>query len=588
MALDLNQLSDEALTQIAKYGTIDKALAYLPDADLEKVASYKEPQKMSGFEAGKIGLEKGLTLGLRPAVAGVGEAISQVGGDIAIGKGISESLSKASDSYTRGRKEALAEQDMATSEYPYITGAADIAGSIAPAMALGVGKGLTTGAQKLASALKFGAGQGAAQAVSEAQTIGESAKTIGKGAALGAGAFGVGKGIEKAAPVVGKGVSTLMDYVGDKAKTGFVKVANALTGVTEQNIKTFVDHNDAINKMIQESGGNIGVAADKVREGLSKQIQNFRQSQNQKISEALDKLTPDKTISADPVINALDKMKARINPNLNPEEIIRVEDLMSKIISVSDNHGMVNPKEMYEIQNFLYDSAKGAYMKGGQIFMPGKIEQQAAKAAAREAKIILDKEIPDLRAANEQLSKLHKIEENINKNLIAPGKPEAALLAAGGATTGRNRNQTNLDVLGNILGKDVTGEAQKLSATAAFANPQFMPMSAGGTTSTSRTLMGAATGGILAGPVGGAIGAALTSPAALKQAINAGVISKDVIKQVMGGVINFSDEKALTPLLNFLKTPDGMSVLNRAMQVGAEGNAVQRRISELNNKQGVK
>ena len=588
MALDLNQLSDDGLNLISKYKTLDKAMPYMSDDDLNKIVEMgkPEPQGMSTGQAARIGLEKGVTFGLRPVVAGAGEAASQVIGDIGIGKGIGESLSKVPESYTRGRKEALAEQELAMQEHPYLSGGAEIIGGIPSAAALGVGKGLTTAAQKIASAAKFGGGLGAAQALSEAQPLGEAVKTVGKGAALGVGSYGVGKAIEKGAPLVKKGVSNLMDYVGDKAKIGFIKTANALTGVTEQNVKTFIDHNEAVNKMIEQSGGNIGVAADAVRTNLSKQIQNFRQSQNAKISEALDKLSPDKTISIDPITTALDKIKARINVKLNPEEAARIDEISQRVLSVADDQGSISPKELYDIQNFLYDKAKGAYMKNGQIFVPGKIEQQAAKEAAKEAKQILGVEIPDLKAANEQLSKLHRIEENINKNLIAAGKPESALIAAGGAQGGRNKG--NLGVLGRTIGQPVIPEVEKLAAAATFANPQLMPMSAGGTTSTSRTLTGALTGGVLAGPIGGAIGAALTSPAALKQAINAGVISKDVIKNIMGGAINYTDEKALTPLLNFLKTPEGMSVLNRAMHVGAEGNAVQRRITELNNKQVVK
>lgn len=586
MALDLNQLSDDGLNLISKYKTLDKAMPYMSDDDLKKIVEMgkPEPQGMSTGQAARIGLEKGVTFGLRPVVAGAGEAASQVIGDIGIGKGIGESLSKVPESYTRGRKEALSEQEQAMREHPYTAFASEMVGGLPTGAALGIGKGAVTLAQKTASGMKLGAGLGAAQALSEGQDLKEAAKTTLIGGALGGATAVGGQKIGEKLPAVKEKIGSLLDFAGQKAKQSFVKTANALTGVSEQTVKTYVDEHAAVQKMIKESGGNVSVAADTLRENLKNKIDNFRMNINKQISGALENALPEKTVSIDPIFQSLNKTKERLSETLNREEISAIDDMISRITQTADADGLVSPEELYQIQGWLYDRAKGAYQKGGQMFIPGKVEQLAAKNAARETKIILNEELPELIPLNNQLSKLHKIEENINKNLIAPGKPESALLAAGSATTGRNRQY--LESLGATIGKDVVPEAQKLSAVAAFANPQLMPMSGAGTTSTSRTLTGALAGSISAGPVGAAIGAALTSPAALKTAIDSGVFSKKVLSELLGPGIDFASEKALKPVVEYLKTPEGLNILNRAVQSGVQTNAVQRRINELN--QGAK
>lgn len=559
----------------------EKAPTFDPSKPFEVIRS-QNADEMSLPETAFIGLQKGVSLGFRPALAGVGSSIGQAAYEAEKGvqpnEGLSGFVSRITkgmpSAYQEGRKSALAEQEKAYRDNPKTAFASDLAGSallmpFAPITSVKAGAG-------------FGALQGVGQAVSEDKDAADVAKDALKGGALGVAADGAGKGIEKAYPKVKGAIKSAIDYLDDKAKTGFIKTASALTGESQKNIRTFIEKNDAVNKLVAESGGDIGVAADQIRTSLQKQIQSFRRNQNVIIGDALDNVSPEKVVPKDTVIGGLNRVREKLNPILKPEEVGQIDEMITRINTVGGDTGKVSLKELHEIQDFLYERAKGAYMKNGQIFVPGKMSQQAAKAGAREAKLILDDMVPELRAANENLSKLHKIEENINRNLIAPGKSESALLAAGSATTGRNK--LYLDELGKIIGKDVTGEAEKLSAAAAFGNPQLMPKSAGGTTSTSRTLIGAAAGSILGGPAGAAVGAALTSPMALKQAINTGLISRDVLKKTLGESINFADEKVLTNLVNYLSSPSGQGLLNRAVNIKATQNkndAVNRRMEFL-------
>lgn len=535
--------------------------------------------------AALIGLQEGTSFGLRPMIAGLGAAAGSAYGEAEKGiksnEGLMDYVSRIGKSvpsaFKSGRLEALSEQEKAARESPGSYLAGNVASGLLTAKFLPV--------TSIGSAAKVGALQGTGRAISEQQSLPEAAKTIGTSGGLGVLSYGAAKGIEKAAPVVREGISKVSSFLGDKTKKAFIKTAYALTGETEKNIKNFIEKNDAVEKIIKESGGNIGVAADNVRQTLQNQIQSFRRSQNAAISDALDNVSPDKAISKDTIIGALNRIKSRININLKPEEAGQIDELITRINNVAGKSDRLSLKELYDVQDFLYERAKGAYMKDGQIFVPGKVSQQAAKSGAREAKIILDDAVPELRSANEALSKLHKIEENINKNLIAPGKSEAALLAAGGATSGRNR--IYLDQLGKIIGKDVIGEAEKLSSAAAFASPQLMPKSAGGTTSTTRTIAGGILGTMLGGVPGGvagtAIAGAITSPAALKQAIKGGLLSQKVLEQTFGRAINFADDKVMNNLIKFLQTPQGLTALNNAATSGKS--AIQRRMDQLN-KQG--
>lgn len=591
---ELSSLPDQDLAKIAsskKYKSEDDLLNDLSPDALNVIAGKKSPvsdikneiddsNKMSRTDALMVSGAKGATLGLRPVIAGGGAGLGALIGELqrdVKGEGLSDKISRSfgaiKPAYSEGRESALAEQKKAETDRPGYALAGNIGG-----MALTLP---FTAVRGIKGAMALGGAQGAAESISEGNS---ATKVLGdtlKGGAIGAASLGLAKGIEKAAPLVKAGLEKTGSFIGDKSKNILAKVGSALTGETEKNIKTYASKYTEIQKMMNASGGDISVAADNVRSQLSKQIQSFRQSQGAKIGEALDAVSPEKSINAKDVLGALDKVKQRINIKLNPEDASQIDDIIQKVSSLADDAGNVSLKEVHQIQDFLSDRAKGAYLKNGQIFVPGKTAQIAAKHGAREAKMILDKAVPELKEANSKLFQLHKIEENINKNLIAPGKSEAALLAAGGATTGRNR--LYLDSLGKILGKDVTGEAEKLAAGAAFSSPTLLPKSAGGTTSTTRTLVAGALGTALSGPVGGAVTAAITSPMALKKAIQTGVISQKVFDATLGKVASFTG-KSVDHAVKLLDTPEGISLFNRFLNSTEQSNPMMRRMEVLGNK----
>lgn len=579
MAGKFDHLSDEELSKIALGAAPAQApqdLSHLSDDDLIKIASSKSGEpKTSTSEAALIGLQKGTTFGFRPALAGAAGAAGSFYENLKNislpGEGLTDkfkrSFNSISPAYEDARKGAIAEQDQAQADHPLATAAGDIAGS---ALTIPFAAG-----NSLNSAAKLAALQGTGKAISEGKNYEDALNKLVEGTATGLAGYGLGKSLEAAAPYVGKALGV----VGDKSRAGIAKLASALTGETEKNFSTLINEHDTVNKLIQEGGGDVSGMADKFREKLMGKIQKYRAENGAKIGAALDALSKEKEIESTPIIASLEKVKARISPNLKPEEVGQIDDLILRVKAEAGETGKLTPRELYNVQDFLGDRAKSSYQKAGQIFVPGKDAQLAAKYGAREAKITLDKLAPELRDANSNLFQLHRIEENINKNLIAPGKPEAALLAAGGATTGRNRK--NLEVLGKTIGSDVVGDAEKLSAAAAFSNQSLLPKSFGGTTSTSRTGVGAGLGALIGGLPGAITAGAATSPVVWQK----GIQGAGAVKALGSKLLN---SQALDAAGRVVGSQQGLTAIGNEVS-GARDSAIRRRmqvIEDLMKKRG--
>jgi len=190
--------------------------------------------------------------------------------------------------------------------------------------------------------------------------------------------------------------------------------------------------------------------------------------------------------------------------------------------------------DAHNVKRFLQEKATQAYRNPGDIFSVGTEGAKAAKAGGAIARELVNKASPEVASANNALSQLHDIEDMMNSNLIAEGKPHAGLLAAGSGTNPRNANY--LKDLGALTGKDMLGEAEKLAAMRSFGSPDLLPVDPTGKSYT-RLALGGALGALFGGtPISMAAGAALTSPATMKVMINAGLVA-----QKLGGGL------ALTP-----------------------------------------
>ncbi len=386
----------------------------------------------------------------------------------------------------------------------------------------------------------------------------------------------LGKGLSAAAKTpVGKALI-------DKAGTAGAKVGELFTGVPEQEIKTYAKNAPEINTISAENDHNAQDIADQVRAKVNETIQTHRKGLNDQISTALEGASKEKNVDVTPVIRALEAQRAKLDPKLHAEDIADVNELIKRVSGkapletptayqantsarTADLSGMTNipdsangellyksdspmaPGEhetpvinnaadeviklptkdkyvtnaqgLHTIQKWLQDKASSAYGQTAVGFQVGDQGAKAAKGAAGAAREILGEVSPEVAAANTKLARLHQIEDVMNKNMLTEGKTAGPLNAAG---SGANpANAKILRQLGEETGTDILGEAQKLSAARTFGKPQLMPVDSTGKAA-GRVGLAALIGFATGGPAGAATAAAMTSPAALKVAIDAG------------------------------------------------------------------
>lgn len=320
-----------------------------------------------------------------------------------------------------------------------------------------------------------------------------------------------------------EGVSGVLGEMGGqvigKAISGAVsklpKVAHALTGVPEQEIKTYAKNADKIKEMAKSSDGSTIEAADQIRKQYNKDIGSKISEINNQISNVLNK--SDKSIQSRPVIDSLESYKSKLDPSLWKNEVKQIDDIIESVKGMSPD-GVLPVSKVNELKQFLQDKASSSY-RNGDMFQIGKEAANAAKSGASTARKLVDSVEPSVTQLNKQLSEFHKVEDSMNSNILKEGAPESSLMAAGSG--GNARNAKALEELGSMTGTPMLEQARNLAAMRTFDNAPFMPIDVTGKSAT-RLGLGAGVGFALGGAPGGAIGAAATSPFMLKTAIDTG------------------------------------------------------------------
>lgn len=407
----------------------------------------------------------------------------------------------------------------------------------------GLGAGLGEGVKQMGEEYILGKPR---KGLAESSKAAGTAMLEGASGEAGGQAMGAGLKIAGEVPIVKKGIN--------KAKDIGAKLGETLTGISKQDIKTYANNANEIKKMIKESDGSVPLAADEMRDKWMKGVQEEKTAINGQISKALE-TEGNKVVDPKSVIEAMEAHKARVNPELYPEELKSIDEVIGKVKKLSDEGGNMTAKNANDLRKYLQEVAAPAYGKPGQVFQYGDQTQQAAKKGAAQIRDLLNKEIPAIKEANSKLAKFHDLEDDMNRNLLASGKPEAAVMAAGSG--GNARSAMNLEKLGKMSGQDMVSDAQNLSAMRTFNNPAWLPVDPTGKSLTRLgagtalgTLAGYGIGGKEGALAGGAMGGGLTSPAMLKAAIDAGLISKgllnkpDVYNAIIKGLIqNKLEEK---------------------------------------------
>lgn len=324
-----------------------------------------------------------------------------------------------------------------------------------------------------------------------------------------------------------------------KLEKGTVSAASAASGVTKKEIQTLLDRTDEVLDLAKKYSNDMAAATDAKRSVWVKQIDSARRRLNDDLGKKLDAIGSGKTVDVSGVQNEIRKTAGQLHPQYDKQAIAEVDSILNEIDDAvasakSRNFDVVPTKyghsvsDLYSLKSRLQEIASGSYKKDGQIFQVGKKSQRAAKAGAAKANEMLSSVVPEVKEIDKKLAQLRKIEEKLNKNFLAEGKPNASVLSAG---SDQNKFQKALAArLDEIAGTNIVRDAENLASAKTFGDPSLLPVDA---TGKSFTRLFTAMGGglLLGGPKGLIAGGAMSSPAAIKAAAKArSAIKKGLIK----------------------------------------------------------
>lgn len=283
---------------------------------------------------------------------------------------------------------------------------------------------------------------------------------------------------------------------------------------------------DAVKDLIGSSDGDIAEAADQVRSSITQSLDEYRGNMNTQIADALKSSTEE--VESQPILQALEDAKSRLNPKLDTSQLAQIEEQISKVKSLADEGGKISVQDANDLKRYMQDLATSAYRNAGES-QGGTQVAQAAKSAGAVTRKLVNEAVPEVAQANEKLAQLHWVEDRMNKNLIRAGKPAAGLVSAGsyspGTSGGNATNAKALRILGDITGQDFLGKAQDVAAMKTFGGDSLFKRGAG-------AALGAGVGATAAeisghdpyhGAEAGALfGGLATSPLAVKTAIDTG------------------------------------------------------------------
>ena len=404
-----------------------------------------------------------------------------------------------------------------------------------------------------------GAGLGAAggealKQLGEKYLLGEDAKPtserladIGIQGALGAGSE-LGSGLLKDAT----------SYYGEALPKMTRTAGENLTGIPKKAIETYQKSGPEVEALYKQHEGNFSTMADEARAKTNEAIFSKKAELNKTIDTALKGSNAE--IEVAPIKRSLIDAQTHLDPKVSTDakQITQINEIIKEIENASENGKTIPIQTANRFKASLQEQASQSYAKPGEVYSLGSDSARAAKKGAAEIRQQINKELPDLAKANDTHSKLHDLEDLMNINLIAEGKPEAALLAAGSGAN--QRNAKVLKDLGNLIDHDALGDAEKISAARYFGDPGWNPVDVTGKSvarkNTAQMIgsgIGAGVGGLIGGIMPGAatgglvghhIGGIASSPMALKSGIQAqqalGMLGQKLepIQGPMGNVIS--------------------------------------------------
>jgi hypothetical protein len=404
-----------------------------------------------------------------------------------------------------------------------------MAGSIA-----GAGLGL---ASPIPGGAIAGAGLGSA--------LGESARQIGNKYLLDEKPEGVseiakqgllGAGAEMGGQAVGKAVNKGIESITPALQKG----GEWLTGIPKKAIETYQKYRPEVEELFKKHEGNFATMADEARANTNNALFAKKAELNKIIDSSLK--NSDAMVNVIPIQRALIDAQTHLDPLVptDKKQIDQINDLLTQIKNGTQNGKEMPVQRANRFKASFQELASQSYAKPGEIYNLGSDAARAAKKAASEIRTQINQALPDLAEANNTHAKLHDLEDLMNSNLIAEGKPEAALLAAGSGAN--QRNAKVLKDLGKIIDHDALGEAEKISAARYFGDPSLSPVDVTGKalerTSKAKGIgaaigsgLGFLSGGAIPAMAGGAIGREAGGYIASPLSLKGGIIANDLINQ---------------------------------------------------------
>lgn len=248
--------------------------------------------EVSQLESGARGLAQGASLGFADEITGAIEALS----DVAL---TDKQLSDLKDLYLKNRDESRSNYKKSQEANPVTYGAGEIGGSIATALVpgLNVAKGATLATKVGVNAALGGA---AGLGLSEADNVVDIAKDTATGAAL---SGGLTYGIEKAAPLIKKGIQSLASKSEGFSDEVAKKVGKTLFGVDEKATQNYLANPERVNKAY--SLGELGDSVLNLSDENSA-INEMKKKASDLSSEAWQTLNPKNSIHKYDILQAID------------------------------------------------------------------------------------------------------------------------------------------------------------------------------------------------------------------------------------------------------------------------------------------
>ena len=346
----------------------------------------------------------------------------------------------------------------------------------------------------------------------------------------------VKSGVELATPATSKIVSL---------------IGHTATGTPRKVYQTYIENRPEINSMIKNSGGDTQALVDDWRRRMIEDVGKAKDGFNAQIEAGI-KAGEGTGTQTQPIIDALEAHKAKLDPVLEASDIDQINSFIDKL-NQKGIEGIADAKNLYSMKKYLQKRARGSYKDGGQVFQVGPEAANAAKSAGGVAADIVHAISPEIEAGDEGIAGIRGAMKDIKGNTFVPGTAQGSALAAG---SGNPTQIAALSKLDSIAGTHTLDEADKLAAAAHMSEPPILPTDTTGKAVARQTMGKAVAQSLPSALAKGAITGVtlgLTSPAAWKHGINA-----------VGGALNLSQKILSSPKSKLAFAAS--SATNRALQ----------------------